>query len=80
MQYLLQTRAKLKKSLKNILNCCKTQIMFKNITKLGNVFHFNDRIKPKNNSVAEHLLFCKHSEFYDDFTFLTCENKKFYWN
>ena len=30
----LQTRTKLKKSLKNILNCCKLQIVFK--TKLGN--------------------------------------------
>ena len=27
---------KLKKSLKNILNCCKLQIVFKNKTKLGN--------------------------------------------
>ena len=26
----LQTRTKLKKSLKNILNCCKLQIVFKN--------------------------------------------------
>ena len=34
----LQTRAKLKKSLKNILNCCKLQIVFKNKTKLGNNF------------------------------------------
>ena len=32
----LQTRTKLKKSLKNILNCCKLQIVFKNKTKLGN--------------------------------------------
>ena len=31
----LQTRAKLKKPLKNILNCCKLQIVFKNKTRLG---------------------------------------------
>ena len=38
----LQTRTKLKKSL--ILNCCKLQIVFKNKTRLGNNFHFMDRI------------------------------------
>ena len=32
----LQTRTKLKNSLKNILNCCKLQITFKNKTRLGN--------------------------------------------
>ena len=40
----LQTGTKLKKSLKNILNCCKLQIVFKNKTRLGNNFHFKDRI------------------------------------
>ena len=40
----LQTRTKLKKSLKNILNCCKLQIVFKNKTRLGNNFHFKDQI------------------------------------
>ena len=40
----LQTRTKLKKSLKNILNCCKLQIVFKNKTRLGNKFHFKDQI------------------------------------
>ena len=34
----LQTRTKLKKSLKNILNCCKVQIVFKSKTRLGNNF------------------------------------------
>ena len=34
----------LKKSLKNIHNCCKLQIVFKNKTRLGSSFHFNDRI------------------------------------
>ena len=40
----LQTRTKLDKSLKNILNCCKLQILFKNKTRLGNNFHFKDQI------------------------------------
>ena len=104
----LQTRTKWKKLLKNILNRCKVQIVFKNKTRLGNNFHFKDRIpndlnsgvvhkfqyglcsesfygecvrhlnvgigehigispltkkqvKPKNSSVADHLLFCNHS-------------------
>ena len=43
----LQTRTKLKKSLKNILCCCKLQIVFKSKTRLGNNFHFKDWI-PKN--------------------------------
>ena len=120
----LQTRTKLKKSLKNILNCCKLQIVFKNKTRLGNNFHFKDQIpkdftsgvvykfqcglcnesyygecirhlnvrigehtgispltrkqvKPKNNSVADHLLLCNHSGSYDDFSILTRDNSKF---
>ena len=40
----LKTRTKLKKSLKNILNCCKLQIVFKNKTRLDNNFHFKDQI------------------------------------
>ena len=114
---------KLKKSLKNILNCCKLQIVFKNKTRLGNNFHFKDQIpndltsgvvfkfrcglcnesyygecewhlklelvnilvyhhlqkqvKPKNSSVADHLLFCNHLASYDDFSILTRENKEF---
>ena len=36
----LQSRTKLKKSLKNVLSCCKLQILFKNKTRLGNTFHF----------------------------------------
>ena len=43
----LQTRTKLKKSLKNILNCCKTEVVFKNNTRLGNNFHFKDWIPQK---------------------------------
>ena len=40
----LQTTTKLKKSSKNILNCCKFQIVFKNKTRLGKNFHFKDHI------------------------------------
>ena len=40
----LQTRTKLKRSLKNILNCCKLQTVFKNKTRLGKNFHLKDRI------------------------------------
>ena len=40
----LQTRTKLKKSLKNILNCCKLHIVFKNQMGIGNNFHFKDQI------------------------------------
>ena len=35
----LQTRTKFKKLLKNILNCCKLQIVFKNNIRLGNKFY-----------------------------------------
>ena len=40
----LQNRTKLKNSLKNILYCCKLQIVFKNKTRFGNNFHFKDRV------------------------------------
>ena len=40
----LQTRTKLKKSFKGILNCCKLQIVFKSQRKLANVFRFKDRL------------------------------------
>ena len=38
----LQTRIKLRKSFKGILNCCKLQIVFKSQSKLANVFWFKD--------------------------------------
>ena len=34
-------------------------------------------VMPKNNSVADHVLFCNQSASYDDFSILTRENKKF---
>ena len=40
----LQTRTKLRKSLKGILDCCKLQIAFKCQNKLANTFRFKNRI------------------------------------
>ena len=40
----LQTRTKLRKSLKDILNCCKLQIVFKSQNKLAKAFRFKDHI------------------------------------
>ena len=40
----LQTRTMLKTLLKDILNCCKMHIVFENKTRLGDNFHFKDRI------------------------------------
>ena len=40
----LQTRTKLRKPLKGILNCCKLQIVFKSQNKLAKTFRFKDRI------------------------------------
>ena len=40
----LQTRTKLRKSFKGILNCCKLQIVFKSQRKLANVFWFKDHL------------------------------------
>ena len=34
------------------------------------------QVKPKNSSVADHLLLYNHSSSYDDFSILTRENKK----
>ena len=47
-----QRTTKLKKLLKNILNCCKLQTIYKNKTRLGNIFHFEDRISKDRNSGA----------------------------
>ena len=40
----LQTRTKLRKPSKNIPNCCKLPIVFKNKAILGKNFHFKDQI------------------------------------
>ena len=38
----LQTRTKLQKSIKVVLNCCKLQVIFKSQDKLSNNFRFKD--------------------------------------
>ena len=38
----LQLRTKLRKSFKNILNCCKVQIVFKSQRRLSSQFHFKE--------------------------------------
>ena len=40
----LQTRTKLQKSIKGILNCCKLHAIFKSQNKLSNKFNFKDPI------------------------------------
>ena len=40
----IETKTKLKQSLKSILNCRKLQILFNNKTRLDNNFHFKNRI------------------------------------
>ena len=54
----LQSRTKLKKSLKNVLSCCKLQILFKNKTGVGKTFHFKDRILKDNTSGAIYKFQC----------------------
>ena len=54
----VQTRTKLKKSLKNIVNCSKLQIVFKSKTTLCNNFNFTDRIlRDLTSSVVSKLLY-----------------------
>ena len=43
---LLQTRTKLQNSIKEALNCCKLQVIFKSQNKLCNNFHFKDPVYP----------------------------------
>ena len=40
----LQTRTKLRKFFKGILNCCKLQIVFKSQKKIAKVFQFKDHL------------------------------------
>ena len=61
----LQTRTKLKKSLKNIVNCSKLQIVFKSKTTLCNNFNFTDRIlRDLTSSVVSKLLYGVWNESY----------------
>ena len=55
---LLQTRTKLRKSLKSTFNCCKLQIVFESQNKLVNAFGFKDRI-PKKLAVYKSGAACK---------------------
>ena len=40
----LQTRTKLQKSIKGVLNCCKLHVIFKSQNKLCNRFHFKNPV------------------------------------
>ena len=62
----LQTRTKLRKSLKGILNCCKSQIAFKSQNNLAKVFRFKDRIPMELTSVVIYKFqrgFCNESYY-----------------
>ena len=54
----LQTRSKLRKSLKGILNCCKLQIVFKSQNKLAKALRFKDRIPEELTSGVVHKFQC----------------------
>ena len=54
----LQTRTKLRKSLKSILNCFKLQIAFKSQNKLANAFRFKDRIPKELTSGVAYKFHC----------------------
>ena len=64
----LQTRTKLKKSLKGILNCCKLQIVFKSQNKLANALRFKYRI-PKELTSGDRALL-ESSLWHDSIKFL----------
>ena len=55
----LQTRTKLRKSLKGILNCCKLQIVFKSQNKLAKAFRFKDRIPKELTSGVVYKFQCR---------------------
>ena len=44
--------------MKNILNCCKFHVVFKNKTRLGNTFHLNDPILKNLTSGVAYKLKC----------------------
>ena len=64
----LQTRTKLKKSLKGILNCCKLQIVFKSQNKLAKALRFKYRIPKELTSGYRALL--ESSLWHDSIKFL----------
>ena len=54
----LQTRTKLRKPVKSILNCFKLQIAFKSQNKLANAFRFKDRIPKELTSGVAYKFHC----------------------
>ena len=54
----LQTRTKLQKPIKGVLNCCKLQVIFKSQNKLCNNFWFKDPIPQILTSVVVYKLHC----------------------
>ena len=65
----LQTRTKLRKSLKGILNSSKLQIVFKSQNKLAKAFHFKDRIPKELTSGAVYKFQCGlcNKSYYGEF-------------
>ena len=55
----LQTRTKLRKPLKGILNCCKLQIVFKSQNKLAKAFRFKDCIPKELTSGVVYKFQCR---------------------
>ena len=70
----LQTRTKLRKSLKGILNCCKLQIVFKSQNKLAKAFRFKDRIPKELTSGVVYKFQCglRNESYYGEC--VTCLN------
>ena len=67
-QLSLQTRTKLRISLKGILNCCKLQIGFKSQSKLAKTFRFKDRIPKEFASGVVYKFQCglSNESYYDE--------------
>ena len=65
----MQTRTKLRKSLKGILNCCKLQIEFKSQNKLTKTFRFKDSI-PK--ELTSDVVYIFQSGLYNESCYGEC--------
>ena len=64
----LQTRTQLKKSLEDICNCCKLQIVFKSQNKSANVFRFKDGLPKELTSGVVYKFQCGlcNESYYDE--------------
>ena len=64
----LETRTKLRKSLKGILNCCKLQIVLKSQNKLAKSFRFKDHILKELTSGVIYKFHCAlcNESYYDE--------------